>query len=251
MDLICKDNVGIIMIDSPNNNSMDHAFLKESMRLFDEAKNTESIRAVVFTSTQSGLFCAGMNPFVAIEFSHEEMYQFIHDLNLLSHKMFGFSKPTVAAINGHALGGGCILTLTADYRIMAKGNFRIGVIEGGLGMAMPFGLIRMFEYVMGSKTGERSVLTAQKYSPEQAMEIGMVDEVMEPEDLLAGAIEKAKALGEKPAMAYRITKEYFRKAVLDWMESEKPYHLKEWVGCWFSKDCQKLIGNTIKNLTKK
>ncbi|MFW6145297.1 MAG: enoyl-CoA hydratase/isomerase family protein [bacterium] len=251
MKLKYEDDIGIIFIDSPKSNSMDHEFLKEAMSLFDEAENNDSVTAVVFTSTDPSVFSVGMNPFAALEFGYLDMYEFIKNLNFLLYKMFGFSKPTVAAINGHALGGGFILTATADYRIIAKGNFRIGCVEVGLGMPMPFGLIKMFEYVMGNKVAERSILNAQKFSPEQALHIGMVDELVEPGDLLESSLEKARALGKIPARAYRITKGYFRKTALDWMESEKAYHLQEWVECWFSKECQDLIRKIVSQLIEK
>jgi len=251
MKLVNQDNIGLLMIDSPNSNAIDQVFIEESIRLFDEAANDDSIRAVLFTSTNPRVFCAGLNPFIATKFSYDEMFKYIKDLNLLYYKIFGFPKPTVVAINGQALGGGCIMSLTADHRIMAEGNFQIGIIELGLGMPIPFGLISMLEYIIGNRIAERIIFSAQKYSPEQAMELGLVDELAKPEDLMVKAIEKARVLGEKPALAFRRNKEYFRKTALEGMKSEKPRHLKEWVECWFSEECQKAIGKIIKQLTKK
>lgn len=251
MELQQRDHIGVLILNTPNNNAIDQNFISEAKRLLDEAEVNPSLKALVVTSTLPRIFCPGLNPMAIIKLSRNEITKFIEDLNSLYRKNFAFSKPIVAAVNGHAIGGGCLIAVGTDYRFMAKGKFQIGLREIDLGISIPIGTMAMLTYALGYRNVERVVYSGQSFSPEEALELGLVDELVEPEPLMERAMEKARFLASKPSQCFKMDKEYLKNATLEWMEAKDPQHLKEWVDCWFSEECQESVAKVVHQLTKK
>lgn len=225
--LLLKEYIGILSMDSRNGNAIDQSFIRELIKLIDEAERKQSLKCLMITSSHPRIFCSGLNPFATLGVPHREMLDFIYNLSVLYRKVFTMPKPVITVINGHALGGGCILAMAADYRIMAKGTFGIGIIEMDLGMPMTLGVMKMLEYVLGGRIAERVIYSSKRFSPEEALKLGMVDELVKHQCLEERAMEKAKSLAGKPLLAFRKNKEYLRQSTSECMEAEKLSHLEE------------------------
>jgi enoyl-CoA hydratase len=112
----------------------------------------------------------------------------------------------VAAINGSAMGGGCELALACDFRIMADGDHGIGQPEILLGFPPGGGGTQRLARLLGSARALRIVLDGEPLSPSAAGEIGLVDEVVEPGEVLSRAIALAERLGSRPKHAVAASK---------------------------------------------
>lgn len=174
----------------------------------------ESPRALVITGTGSA-FSAGVDLFRVLEGGADYLSRFLPLMKDLFHALLTFPKPAVAAVNGHAIAGGCIMAATCDHRIMAKGTGRIGVPELAVGVpfpALPFEIVgarvppNHFRQLVYSG---RTVLAAD------ALALGLVDEVAEPDVVLERATERAIALAQIPARTFALTKRTFVGPVLD------------------------------------
>src|SRR4051812_16027943 len=124
--------------------------------------------------------------------------------------VFDHPAPTVAAVNGHAIAGGCILALACDSRLMAAG--RIGVTALAGGGAFPVAALEIARYALGS-AASRVVLRADTFEPDGAVRLGLVDDVVPADELLDRAVALAAgAAGHDPA-AYALAKRQLHRPV--------------------------------------
>lgn len=130
--------------------------------------------------------------------------------------MFELTKPVVAAVNGHAIAGGCVLAATADVTVMAEGKGRIGVPELKVGVPFPRVALEVLRHAVGDIAARRLVVGALTYPPAEAQAIGLVDHVVPAEEVLGRAVEAARALASGiPADTFAVTKTQLRREHLE------------------------------------
>jgi enoyl-CoA hydratase len=117
--------------------------------------------------------------------------------------VFDHPRPTVAAVNGHAIAGGCVLALACDLRLMSGG--RIGLAELGVGVPFPTTALEIVRHALGSRAGQ-VLLGARIEDRERALALGMVDELTEPGELLPRAVALATELAARSPESYRLAK---------------------------------------------
>ena len=189
------DTVAILAINRPPT----HALSSEAISEFKEAlsvleQNTE-VHAVVITGTGNKIFSFGFDLPEIIHFNQQEFAAFYNSFNELCLQMYTYPKPLVAAINGYAIAGGCIIALCCDHRLMSNGKCSMGVNEVKLGANVPWAATIILEQITGPRYTEEAILTGRLYTPDELLERGMVDELHHPDELQKAAIEKANTLG--------------------------------------------------------
>jgi enoyl-CoA hydratase len=177
-------------------------------------QNQSSARAVVLTGTGS-IFSAGVD---LVRISSEDagyVRRFLPALNGMFDAAFNLNKPLVAAVNGHAMAGGCVLACCADVRIMARGNGRIGITEILVGVPFPALAFEIMRYAANPQYLPDMALSGATYLADDARLRGLIDEVVEPAALMERAITAAKTLGALAPAAFAATKEQLRQQVAD------------------------------------
>lgn len=193
-------------------NALDASFcqtLIESLR----ALAAGPARAVVLTA-DGGIFSAGVDLIRLLDGGAEYRAGFVPLISTLVHALFSFPKPLVAAVNGHAIAGGCVIACTADHRIMARGPVRIGVPELLVGVPFPTAALEVVRFVVPAHHLQAVVYGGGTYSPDEALALGLVDELVDPHSLVAQAVEAARRLGELPPQAFALTKRQLRAPTL-------------------------------------
>ena len=155
---------------------------------------------MVVTGTGSS-FSAGVDLFRLIKDGPDYGQRFLPVLDTMLRDTLTFPKPLVAAVNGHAIAGGCILTTACDHRIMAEGTGRIGIPE--LVIGVPFPALPL------------QIVAARTVQADEAVTIGLIDEKCPPDELIARAVAAANRLAAIPAGAFALTKEAFTTPILD------------------------------------
>lgn len=250
MRLERQDGVGILIIDTERNNAINDDSIREAHQLMDEAERDPAIRALVVTSTHKTLFCPGVDLPALMGHSRAEMRAFFEAATGLVRRKFAYPKPEVYALNGHTIAAGCMMALAGDYRLMANGRFAIGLMEIDIGLAAPRGVVEMITHVLGGRLAERILFSGERYNPDKALQLGLIDEVVEPEGLMHRAIERARLLGGKPPAGYRRLKRYARQAVVDRMQSLDAAHLDDLVEQWFAEETQRLVAAAVHRMAK-
>jgi len=125
-------------------------------------------------------------------------------------KLYGSSIPLVIAATGHALAGGALVVLTGDHRVVAAGEYKIGLNEVSLGMPVPVLAMELARDRLVKTELTNATLLAKIYKPETALAAGYVDAVVPADQLLAHATAEAARLGALPRSAFKATKERLR-----------------------------------------
>jgi enoyl-CoA hydratase len=171
-------------------------------------------RAVVLTGT-GGIFSAGVDLFRLVDEGRDYVDRFLAALKSSFQALFEFPLPVVAATNGHAIAGGCILVQACDYRLMARGGGRIGVPELLVGVPFPAMALEVLRFAVPPERVQEIVYTGGTWTADAALERGLVDEVAEPDALAARAADVAAQLAAVPPAAFRITKRLLRSEVVE------------------------------------
>lgn len=166
-------------------------------------------RAAILTGTGS-IFSAGVDLFRLADGGREYAERFYGSLTRLLLDLFTFPKPLVVAANGHAIAGGCIFTLAGDYRLMASGNGRIGIPELLVGVPFPPSVIEAVRFAVPPQHLQMLVYTGRTVAPDEALRLGLVDEVTELAALGARAEEVARQLAALPERAFALAKQQLR-----------------------------------------
>jgi enoyl-CoA hydratase len=130
-------------------------------------------------------------------------------------KAYMHPQPLVFACTGHALAAGALLLLTGDHRVGAAGEFKIGLNETGIGLALPAFGLELARDRLSPRYLTAATINATVYSPEDALEVGYVDVIATPEDVLNVAQTQAQRLGELSGEAVAATKVGLRQATID------------------------------------
>lgn len=205
-----SEGVTTVVLAHGKVNALDLELNRAVTSTFRELAEDDSVAAVVLTGTGAS-FCAGVDLRRASTEGEDYIREFIPALIDAFESVFRFPKPVVAAVNGHAIAGGCVITCAADLSIMAAGGGRIGVTELAVGVPFPTAALEIVRFAVGTPTANALVLAGDTYSPEAAADLGLIDDVVPAHDLLDRARAAARRLADIPATTFRHTKRQLRR----------------------------------------
>ncbi|MBV8792089.1 MAG: enoyl-CoA hydratase/isomerase family protein [Pseudolabrys sp.] len=200
-------------------NALDIEFCRAVTGQFQKLAKASNCDAVVITG-QGTMFSAGVNLIKASDGGVKYLRQFLPALNKMYDAIFHFPKPIVAAINGHAIAGGCVLACCADYRMMARGPAKIGVTELLVGLPFPALAFEVMRAATGPRYFAEVIYTGNTYVPDLAATYGLLHEVVEPAGLMDRAIAAAQMLAGIPPAAFRQTKAQMHLPVTNRIKSD-------------------------------
>jgi enoyl-CoA hydratase len=169
--------------------------------------------AVVITGRER-FFSAGMDLKAVPELAPAEQRQTVDGINRLFSGWYAFPRPVVAAVNGHAIAGGLILALCADHRVCATEG-KLGLTELRAGIPYPAAAIAVVRAELSASTARRLALGAALVGPQEALELGMVDELCAREQVVPRALELATGLAELPRATYGVVKRQLRAPAIE------------------------------------
>jgi enoyl-CoA hydratase len=208
-----RDRVTVVRLEHGKVNAFDielmRAWIAELARL--EQADTS---AVVLTGTGT-VFSAGVELRRLTEGGRDYVKAFLPLLGDAFFRTFTFTKPLIAAVNGHAIAGGCVLACACDYRVMAEGNGRIGTPELSVGVPFPSMAMEILRLVVPAHRLQAVVYQGLTCTPEDALAHGFVDELAVPDTLVDRAVEVASHLGSLPRASFSLTKRIIRQPSRD------------------------------------
>jgi enoyl-CoA hydratase/carnithine racemase len=168
--------------------------------------------ALVITG-QGSMFSAGVDLLRVVEQGAPYVREFLPALSAALRDVFVCPKPVVAAVNGHAIAGGCILAAAADQRVMARGSGRIGIPELRVGVPFPTVPLEIMRFA-AARHLPTLVYGGGTFSPDDALAQGIVDGIADPVGLIDAAVAMAEQLASLPTAAFALTKRAVRAPVL-------------------------------------
>ena len=167
---------------------------------------------------QGQMFSAGVNLMRLSEGGAAYVRRFLPALHRLYDTVFFFPKPVVAAVNGHAIAGGCVLECCADKRIAARGGGRIGVTELLVGVPFPPLAFEIMRFASPPRYLADGMFSGATFTPDVALARGLVDELAEPRRCSTARVAAAETLAALSPPAFAQTKQQIRQPVADAME---------------------------------
>ena len=205
-----RDGIAVLRIEHGKANTLDMELCNAVVEAFEHAGDA---RAVVLTGA-GRIFSAGVDLFRVLEGGRRYIEAFVPAMCRAFERVFVHPAPVVAAANGHAIAGGCLLVAAADQRLMAAGAARIGLPELQVGVPFPPLALEIMRFATPPQHFQTIVYRAGTHEPEAALALGLLDEVVEPDALLDRALARAERLASVPADTFAITKREIRRPAM-------------------------------------
>jgi enoyl-CoA hydratase len=202
MDVEVADGVTVVRCDYPPVNAADLGLLN------DIAATIRGLDGPIILTGAGKVFSAGVDLRAILDGGTDYTDRFLSSLSTAFLAVFDYPAPVVAAVNGHAIAGGCVFAMAADIRLMSGGT--IGLSELAVGVPFPVTALEICRYAMGTSV-TRAALQADTVDMHTALARGWIDEIVMPEDLLPRATALARALGQHSPTAYAATKEQLHR----------------------------------------
>jgi enoyl-CoA hydratase len=249
MEIQRDQEVAVIILRAGRANAMDEAFLNGILRLFDEVESSGA-RAAVLTGYDV-YFSAGLALPSLLGLPREQMGPFMGLFDKVMRRVFAFPLPVVAAVNGHAIAGGCVLSLQCDLRLMADAPVKIGLNEVQNGLGLPASALEALRFHVLSSSLVSVALEGSLFSPSEAKRVGLVDEVLPSSDLLGKSIARARSLARGGPEAVAQIKRALRRPFLERIEREGVEQRERWLDTWFSPAAQDRLAEAVARITAK
>ncbi|HKV56215.1 MAG TPA: enoyl-CoA hydratase/isomerase family protein [Candidatus Binataceae bacterium] len=200
------DGIGLVRLNRPAKlNSIDAVMAREIGELVANVRADRAVRVLLFTGNGRA-FCAGADiSNLQSAATAPEFMRFIENIQITFNALEDLDRPTIAAINGLAMGGGCELTLACDFRIMAEAavigvpEIRIGILPGGGGT-------QRLAHMLPPAIAKQMIYLGEPLSSAEALRFGLVNEVLAADQLMDGALGWARKLMAMPPIAVRCAK---------------------------------------------
>lgn len=206
-------SVAVLRFDRPPANALDLGAIELIGQTIRELGASDDVRGVVLTGAGS-YFCAGLDLKALATYSREQQRILVQRVNEMVAAVYSAPVPLVAAINGHALAGGLVYALLCEHRLAAQGTFHIGLSEVRLGIPFPASSLEVIKAELTASAVRRLVLAGAYLDPRSALAVGIVDELVPPDQLLDRAVEVAKEVGSMPREGYARIKSQVRGAIV-------------------------------------
>lgn len=236
------DGVAVVRLQAGKANAMNPAFLEAGAAALDKAAGA---RALVLTGYDR-FFCAGLDLVTLPQLPRPRMLDFVRQFDRLVLRLFTWPAPVVAAVNGHAVAGGCILALACDVRLMARGQWKMGLNEIELGLPFPASALEVARAAIPAAHLDTMLYGGQLYGPDEMHAKGVVDGLADPASVVLEAREVAQHLAARPAPAFAGIKAGLRGPSVARIQAEMGGAAQRFVEAWFHPEAQARIAGARK-----
>ncbi|WP_163712618.1 enoyl-CoA hydratase/isomerase family protein [Mangrovibacterium lignilyticum] len=228
-----NEGIATITLQRGKVNAINEVVVAELDECLSDLEIDPEINSIILTG-QGKFFSFGFDIPEFLSFSKDDFAQFLTQFTNLYTRVFLFPKPIIAALNGHTMAGGCMLASACDWKIMVSGKSKIALNEIGFGSSVLAGSVEMLGYCAGWKNAEKVLFSGSMYMAEEALTLGMIDQVSTEEELTSEAEAKARELGKKDATAFNSIKKLLREPVAERMVNREKASIQEVCAIWYS-----------------
>ena len=233
---VSKDGeIATVTLNRGKVNALNEPMVKELTESFQKLEKDDRTHSIILTGSGK-FFSFGFDVPEFLTYSKSEFIRYLEKFTNLYTYMFQFPKPTIAALNGHVIAGGCMLATACDCRLMVKGNAKISLNEITFGVPVFAGSIEMLRYCVGSRNAQSILYSGAMYSAEEAFDLGLVDKVSSEDSLTADASKVALEFAQKNGLTFRSIKLHLRQGVAERMMKRETDSIQEFTDIWYSED---------------
>ena len=229
-----REGIATVVLTRGKVNSLNGLVVNELREQLKALEVDKDLKALVLTG-RGKFFSFGFDIPEFLSFTKEEFTDYLTNFTDLYTYLFLFPKPVVAALNGHTIAGGCMLALACDNRVMVAGKSKISLNEIAFGSSVFAGSTEMLRFWIGNANATKVLYSGTMYSAEEAMSLGLVQEVLTEDNLLVQAKKIALDLSSKHPAAFASIKSLLRKPIAEDMMKRERTSILEFVDIWYSE----------------
>lgn len=238
-----------LRLDRPPVNALTGELIL-ALRQAIEAAPRQGVKALILSGSP-GKFCAGLDVPLLLDCDRSAIAELWRGLYSLMRALAGSSVPIAAAITGHAPAGGTVLPMFCDWRVMAAGDFKMGLNEVQVGIPLPAVILAALRRLVGARRAEHLAVGGLLISPREALEIGWIDEVAPPDQVIERAKKWCESLLALPAEAMTTTRREARADLVAIFDHNLEAELDEVIASWWSPSTQGTLRSLAARLGKK
>ena len=235
-----EDGVAVLTLKRGKVNALNQVVVEELQARLDEIAVDDSVKAVVLKG-HGKFFSFGLDVPELYPLSREEFTRFVEMFTKLYTALYVYPKPVIAALNGHAIAGGCMLALACDRRLMVAGKAKIGLNEITFGSSVFAGSVEMLRACVGERNAEKTLFRGSMFDGEEAMALGLIDRVVPAADFLPLALEEARVMASGDRFAFAGMKRLLREPIEEAMRSREGDSIREFVRIWYSETTRRQL----------
>jgi enoyl-CoA hydratase len=238
------DGVTVLRLERPPANAIDLTFAQEIEASLATLEDAVDSQAVVLTGTDN-FFSAGLDLKTVPQLDAGEQREMILAFGRMVTRLYAFPKPTVAAVNGHAVAGGFLLALSCDYRVGPKQDCELGLTGVRAGIPYPVSAMEVIRAELSPAAARTMVLTGRTFGPQEALALGVLDDLVEISSLLPTACDFAQSLARLPQGGYGDTKNDLRQRALATIREALETGADPMMDSWLTPETQSASARTL------
>jgi enoyl-CoA hydratase/carnithine racemase len=240
--------IAVLRLDKPRGNAIDEPLADALKEVARSLGGDPAVRGVLLASAHPKIFCPGLDLVRLIDYDRPAMERFMLRFAEATWALYGLPKPMIAAVGGHAVAGGCILALTADYRVLRRGGAQMGLNEVKIGVPLPWSVSVLLRTVVPPSSLSQVALLGRNFADEEARAVGLADELADAEGFEQRCLDRLQEYAEKDAFAFGTTKIYLRADALRAMQAHEQDRLSEFLDGWFSDSTRRRLREMVDGL---
>jgi enoyl-CoA hydratase len=204
---------------------------------------------ILLRSSHPTIFSPGWDLKVLAHAPREELQTYLAAFNRLIYELFSYPGSTAAAVNGHAVAGGCLLAMACDLRVMAAGGARIGLSEVNLGVPVPAGCVRMLRARLAPWVVDQLIFGGDGITADEARVYGLVQKTSSADGVVRVAEQALSSLAAKPRSAVMRSKAFLFAEVWQQMEAASAAEDDAFLDSWFEPETLERVQSIARSLS--
>jgi enoyl-CoA hydratase len=243
-----RGSVAALRLDKARGNSIDAGLAEDLIAACREVAADSSVRGVLLASAHAKLFSGGLDLVELAGYDRPAMERFMGRFAEMVYALYTLPVPVVAAVGGHAIAGGCILALTADYRILRRGDVQIGLNEVRVGVPLPGAVLVLLRSSVPPAALPEIALLGRNFADDEAVSRGLVHALADAAGFEDFCLARLEEFAEKDPAAVRAMKSSLRAPVVREMRERERELMSVWLDLWFSETTRARRSEIVQSL---
>jgi enoyl-CoA hydratase/carnithine racemase len=249
IERVTHERIVELRLNRPPVNALSPALLQA---IADEVRGAPERGAqAVVVSGGDGVFSAGLDLPLLVELERDALRAALETFFDAMHAVAASAVPVAMAMTGHSPAAAAILAMFGDWRVMAAGDFRVGLNEVRIGLPMPEVVFAVAARTVGERHAERMCVTGELMPPDDALRIGLIDALAPPEQVVAEAVGWCRARLEVPQNGLAETRSTVRRGLVELLERHRTRDVDRLAERWFEPELQAVLRAVVDDLKRR
>jgi Delta3-Delta2-enoyl-CoA isomerase len=243
-----RGSLTALRLDKGRGNAIDAGLVEDLIGACRELAADASVRGVLLASAHPKLFSGGLDLVDPAGYDRPAMERFMGRFAEMVYALYTLPAPVVAAVSGHAIAGGCILALTADYRILRRGDVQIGLNEVRVGVPLPGAVLVLLRWSVPAAALPAIALLGRNFADDEAVSHGLVHALADAAGFEDFCLARLEEFAEKDAEAVRAMKASLREPIVREMRERERGLMSVWLDRWFAESTRARMREIVQSL---